>query len=60
MKHDDRGVYKGSMPAQNEDFEWYVSGNTNLGDVVYPASAGATQDERNYQTVVVSDLSANN
>ncbi|MFO8001938.1 MAG: hypothetical protein R6U46_11890 [Marinilabilia sp.] len=60
MKHDDRGVYKGSIPAQNEDFEWYVSANTSLGDVVYPASAGATQDERNYQTVVVSDLSANN
>ena len=60
MTHDDRGVYKVTIPGQNEDFEWYVSANTSLGDVVYPDSAGATQDKRNYQTVIVTDLSANN
>ena len=60
MKHDERGVYKVSIPGQNDDFEWYISANTSLGKVVYPASAGASEAEMNYQTVVVSNLSVNN
>jgi hypothetical protein len=60
MKHHNRGVYQMTIPGQKQDFEWYVTANTSLGEVVYPASAGASEDERNYQTVVVSNLATNN
>lgn len=60
MKHLNRGVFQITIPGQKQDFEWYITAKTSLGDVVYPASAGATQEERNYQTVVVSNLSVNN
>jgi hypothetical protein len=52
--HDARGVYRGTIPGQRDDFEWYITANTNLGDVVFPATAGADLAERMYQTVVVS------
>lgn len=60
MKHHNRGVYQMTIPGQKQDFEWYVTANTDLGEVVYPASAGASEKERIYQTVVVADLSSNN
>jgi hypothetical protein len=58
MEHEARGVYRVSIPGQQEDFEWYVTAGTSLGDVIFPASAGANEAERMYQTVVVSGLSA--
>jgi hypothetical protein len=57
MTHEARGVYYAAVPAQNEDFEWYVTANTSLGNVVYPASAAAPEPERMYQTVIVFDAS---
>jgi hypothetical protein len=57
MSHEARGVYRASIPGQEEDFEWYVTAGTNLGDVIFPATAGAIVAERNYQTVVVTTLS---
>jgi hypothetical protein len=41
---------------QKNDFEWYVTANTSLGDVVFPATASAEPSERMYQTVVVAPL----
>jgi hypothetical protein len=58
MKHDARGVYRASIPGQKEDFEWYVTANTSLGDVVFPATAAAESAERMYQTVVIAPLSS--
>ncbi len=57
MEHDARGVYRATIPGQQEDFEWYVTAGTSLGDVVFPSTAGADLAARMYQTVVVSDLS---
>jgi hypothetical protein len=57
MTHDARGVYRGIIPGQRSDFEWYVTAKTSLGDVVFPATAGAVPAERMYQTVVVNSLS---
>lgn len=57
LEHDARGVYRFIIPGQKDDFEWYVTANTNLGDVVFPATAGAATAERMYQTVVVNNLS---
>jgi hypothetical protein len=54
MTHDARGVYRVIIPGQKDDFEWYVTANTSLGDVVFPVTAGADPAERMYQTVVVS------
>jgi hypothetical protein len=53
LVHEARGVYRGNVPAQSDDFEWYITAATSFGDVVYPASAGAKADERMYQTVLV-------
>lgn len=57
LEHEARGVYRGVIPGQLEDFEWYVTAITSLGDVVFPATAAAADVERMYQTVVVNDLS---
>jgi hypothetical protein len=57
MTHDARGVYRGIIPGQRSDFEWYITAKTSLGDVVFPATAGAVPAERMYQTVVVNSLS---
>jgi hypothetical protein len=60
MTHDARGVYRAAIPGQKNDFEWYVTANTSLGDVVFPATASAEPDKRMYQTVVVASLSNTN
>lgn len=57
MEHDARGVYRANIPEQQQDFEWYVTAGTSLGDVIFPATAGASYGERMYQTIVVSLLS---
>jgi len=57
LTHDARGVYRGVIPGQQEGYEWYITAKTSLGDVVFPASAGAEPEERMYQTVVVAPLS---
>jgi len=54
LTHEARGVYRATIPGQQEDFEWYITANTSLGDVVFPATAGAAEEERMYQTVVVT------
>jgi len=48
-----------SIPGQKDDFEWYVTANTSLGDVVFPATAGAEPAQRMYQTIVVAPLAVN-
>jgi len=53
MIHDARAVYRGTIPGMQDDFEWFVTAGTSLGDVVYPATAGAVGQERMYQTVVL-------
>jgi hypothetical protein len=60
MTHDARGVYRAEIPGQQNDFEWYVTANTSLGDVIFPATADAQPDNRMYQTVVVASLSNSN
>jgi hypothetical protein len=55
MNHQARGVYRAAIPSQRDDFEWYVKANTSLGNVIFPATAGAPDAERMYQTVVVYD-----
>ena len=57
MEHDARGVYRARIPGQNDDFEWYVTAETSLGNVVFPATALAPVPERMYHTVVVSGTS---
>ncbi len=57
MEHDARGVYRSTIPGQQEDFEWYITAETSLGNVIFPATAGVIVAERMYQTVVVSRLS---
>jgi hypothetical protein len=57
MTHDARAVYRATIPGQQEDFEWYVTANTSLGNVVFPATAATEPAERMYQSVVVSPLS---
>ena len=56
MIHDARGVYRVDIPGQNEDFEWYVTASTSLGEVVFPATAGAPVAERMCQTVIVTEV----
>jgi hypothetical protein len=53
LKHDNRAVYRGIIPGQTRDFEWYVKAETNLGNVIFPATAGADDSAKMYQTVVV-------
>jgi hypothetical protein len=53
LKHDNRGVYRGIIPGQARDFEWYVKAETSLGNVIFPATAGADDSAKMYQTVVV-------
>lgn len=53
MSHVNRGVYQTKLPMQEEDFEWYVTAKTDLGDVVYPATARGDASSIQYQTVVV-------
>ncbi len=53
LEHEARAVYRGTIPGQQDDFEWYITASTSLGKVIFPASAGAERDERMYQTVVV-------
>jgi hypothetical protein len=60
MEHDARGVYRAVIPGQQDDFEWYVTAGTSLGDVIFPATAGAPENERMYQTVIVSSLNNKN
>ena len=55
LQHQDRGVFRGIIPGQAEDFEWYVSAETSLGKVLFPATAGADDSEMIFQTVVVMD-----
>ena len=54
--HEARGVYIGTIPEQKEDFEWFVTAKTNLGDVIFPESANAPISERMYQTIVVKSI----
>lgn len=42
-----------------KDFKWYVTNNTSLGNVIFPATAGAEPSDRMYRTVVVVPLSKN-
>ena len=56
MPHLNRGVYQIQLPDQDEDFEWYVTAKTNLGDVNYPASAQSNTFSQ-YQTVIVLNQS---
>jgi hypothetical protein len=56
MTHDARGVYRVTIPGQRDDFEWYVTAETSLDDVIFPVTAGAEPKERMYQTVVVETL----
>lgn len=53
MIHDSRGVYRAELPGQEDDFEWFVSASTSLGDVVFPATANEASSVGIYQTVVV-------
>jgi len=53
LKHEARGVYRVTIPGQQEDFEWYITAETNLGRVVFPATADAKESEKMYQTVIV-------
>ena len=53
MEHKARGVYRAVIPAQQDDFEWYVTAQTNLGDVIFPSTAGASAAESMFQTVIV-------
>jgi hypothetical protein len=53
LKHVARGVYRVTIPGQQEDFEWYVKAETSLGNVIFPATAGANDSTRMFQTVVV-------
>jgi len=53
MNHDSRGVYRAAIPGQEDDFEWYVSASTSLGDVVFPATAEEENSSVIYQTVLV-------
>jgi hypothetical protein len=43
-----RGVYEVTIPAQPDDFEYYIDAQTPIGNAVYPASAPSIN-----QTVVV-------
>ena len=52
MLHVNRGVYQIQLSDQEEDFEWYVTAKTDLGNVVYPATAGSDTSSQ-YQTVIV-------
>ena len=52
MLHVNRGVYQIQLSDQEEDFEWYVTAKTDLGNVVYPATASADTSSQ-YQTVIV-------
>jgi len=54
LKHVNRAVYEGVIPGQDNDFEWYVTAETSLGNVIFPATAGANDPEKIYQTVVVA------
>ena len=54
MNHEARGVYRAVVPGQQDDFEWYVTAETSLGDVVFPATAGAWDEERMFQSVVIA------
>ena len=54
MQHDARGVYRATIPGQKKDFEWYVTAETSLGNVIFPSTAGADDPEKMYQTVVVA------
>ena len=56
MIHDARGVYRADIPGQKEDFEWYVTAGSSLGDVAFPATASAPVAERMYQTVIVTKV----
>jgi hypothetical protein len=56
LSHEARGVYRATIPGQKDDFEWYVTAHTSLGDVIFPPTAGAEPAERMYQTVVVVPL----
>lgn len=53
LKHEHRAVYTGTIPPQENDFEWYVTAGTSLGDVIFPATAGADHSEKMFQTVIV-------
>jgi hypothetical protein len=55
MKHQARAVYRAAIPAQKDDYEWYVTASTSLGDVVFPATAYAPDAQKMYQTVIVSE-----
>ena len=43
--------------GQQDDFEWYISAETDLGEVVFPSTAAADSKVRLLQTVVVASLS---
>ncbi len=48
LTHVARGVYGVTIPAQSEEFEYYIDAQTPIGNAVYPASAPTIN-----QTVVV-------
>jgi hypothetical protein len=48
LTHVARGVYEVTIPAQPDDYEYYIDVQTPIGNVVYPASATAIN-----QTVIV-------
>ena len=56
MTHQSRGVYRGIIRGQKDDFEWFVTAKTSLGDVVFPATANESLQDQMYQTVVVKSI----
>ena len=48
LTHVARGVYEVTIPAQPDDYEYYIDVQTPIGNVVYPASAPSVN-----QTVIV-------
>jgi hypothetical protein len=55
MNHQARGVFRGIIPEQEDDFEWYVTAQTSLGDAVFSATADESLQEKMYHTVVVTE-----
>jgi len=48
LTNQDRGIYKVSIPAQQDDFEYYIQANTAVGSATYPSTAPEIN-----QTVIV-------
>jgi len=56
LKHELYGVHRAIITGPREDFESYITINSSLGNVIFPLTAGASADERMYQTMIVSGI----